>query len=78
MHSYGSVLAEKIRSEQEVLHRVESAASKVNKLGRELKKNKVKLIDQNPRWFAEYKRNFAFIHPAATHGILTEIIDGKY
>jgi methylmalonyl-CoA/ethylmalonyl-CoA epimerase len=43
-----------------------------------LKKNKVRLIDQKPRFFAEYKRNFAFIHPAATHGILTEIIDGKY
>jgi methylmalonyl-CoA/ethylmalonyl-CoA epimerase len=43
-----------------------------------LKRNKVRLIDQKPRWFAEYKRNFAFIHPAATHGILTEIIDGKY
>ena len=43
-----------------------------------LKRNKVKLIDQKPRWFAEYKRNFAFIHPAATHGVLTEIIDGKY
>jgi methylmalonyl-CoA/ethylmalonyl-CoA epimerase len=43
-----------------------------------LKRNKVRLIDQKPRFFAEYKRNFAFIHPAATHGILTEIIDGKY
>ena len=43
-----------------------------------LKRNKVRLIDQKPRWFAEYKRNFAFIHPAATHGALTEIIDGKY
>lgn len=43
-----------------------------------LKKNKVRLIDQKPRLFAEYNRNFAFIHPAATHGILTEIIDGKY
>jgi methylmalonyl-CoA/ethylmalonyl-CoA epimerase len=43
-----------------------------------LKRNKVKLIDQKPRWFAKYKRNFAFIHPAATHGVLTEIIDGKY
>ena len=43
-----------------------------------LKKNKVKLIDQKPRWFAEYKRNFAFIHPMNTHGVLTEIIDGKY
>ena len=43
-----------------------------------LKRNKVRLIDQKPRFFAEYKRNFAFIHPAATHGILTEIIDGEY
>ena len=43
-----------------------------------LKKNKVRLIDQKPRWFATYKRNFAFIHPVATHGVLTEIIDGKY
>ena len=45
---------------------------------RTLKKNNVKLIDQKPRYFAEYDRNFAFIHPKATHGILTEIIDGKY
>ena len=43
-----------------------------------LKRNKVKLIDQKPRWFEEYKRNFAFIHPVPAHGILTEIIDGKY
>jgi methylmalonyl-CoA/ethylmalonyl-CoA epimerase len=43
-----------------------------------LKKNKVRLIDQKPRLFAEYNRKFAFIHPTATHGILTEIIDGKY
>ncbi len=43
-----------------------------------LKKNEVNLIDQKPRYFAEYKRNFAFIHPAATHGVLTEIIDGAY
>ena len=43
-----------------------------------LKKNKVRLIDQEPRWFAEYKRNFAFIHPVAAHGVLTEVIDGKY
>ena len=44
----------------------------------QLKKNKVRLIDQKPRRFAEYKRNFAFIHPSATHGVLTEIIDGAY
>lgn len=43
-----------------------------------LKKNKVKLIDQKPRYFETYKRYFAFIHPVAAHGILTEVIDGKY
>ena len=41
-----------------------------------LKKNKVRLIDEKPRHFAEYDRNFAFIHPKPMHGILTEIIDG--
>ncbi|MFC1849313.1 VOC family protein [candidate division CSSED10-310 bacterium] len=43
-----------------------------------LKKNNVKLIDQKPRFFAAHNRNFAFIHPRTTHGILTEIIDGEY
>ena len=43
-----------------------------------LKKNNVRLIDQKPRYFAEHDRNFAFIHPKATHGILTEVIDGNY
>ena len=43
-----------------------------------LKKNGVRLIDQQPRYFAEHDRNFAFIHPKATHGILTEVIDGEY
>jgi len=43
-----------------------------------LKRNKVKLIDQKPRFFEEYNRYFAFIHPVPAHGILTEIIDGKY
>jgi len=42
-----------------------------------LKRNGVKLIDQSPRWFAEHGRNFAFIHPKSTHGILTEVIDGE-
>jgi methylmalonyl-CoA/ethylmalonyl-CoA epimerase len=42
-----------------------------------LKGNGVKMIDNKPRFFAEYKRNFAFIHPAATRGVLTEVIDGK-
>ena len=43
-----------------------------------LKSNGVRLIDQQPRYFAEHDRNFAFIHPKATHGILTEVIDGEY
>lgn len=43
-----------------------------------LKRNNAKLIDQKPRYFAEHDRNFAFIHPRATHGILTEVIDGNY
>ncbi|MBT7619194.1 MAG: methylmalonyl-CoA epimerase [Calditrichaeota bacterium] len=43
-----------------------------------LKRNKATLIDQKPRYFAEHDRNFAFIHPRATHGILTEVIDGEY
>ncbi len=43
-----------------------------------LKRNNAALIDQKPRYFAEHDRNFAFIHPRATHGILTEVIDGEY
>lgn len=43
-----------------------------------LKRNKVRLLDDKPRHFKEYDRYFAFIHPAAAHGILTEVIDGKY
>lgn len=42
-----------------------------------LKNNGVRMIDDKPRYFAEYKRNFAFIHPAALHGVLTEVIDGE-
>lgn len=42
-----------------------------------LKRNGVRMIDEQPRFFAEYKRNYAFIHPAPMHGILTEIIDGE-
>jgi hypothetical protein len=43
-----------------------------------LKRNKVRLLDEKPRHFKEYNRYFAFIHPAAAHGILTEIIDGTH
>ncbi|MEA3442896.1 MAG: VOC family protein [Chloroflexota bacterium] len=43
-----------------------------------LKKNNVKVLDQKPRYFEWGKRYFAFIHPKAARGILTEVIDGKY
>jgi methylmalonyl-CoA/ethylmalonyl-CoA epimerase len=42
-----------------------------------LKENGVRMIDEKPRYFAEYKRHYAFIHPAATRGVLTEVIDGE-
>jgi len=42
-----------------------------------LKNNGVRMIDSKPRFFAEYKRNYAFIHPSAVCGVLTEVIDGK-
>ena len=70
-------VASKIKSAKDLKGK-RIATEAVNLTKDYLKRNKVKLIDQKPRFFAEYKRNFAFIHPAATHGILTEIIDGKY
>ena len=57
-----------------ISYNVDSCTESLDKL----KKNNVRMIDQQPRYFAEHDRNFAFIHPKATHGILTEIIDGKY
>ncbi len=57
-----------------ISYNVDNCAKSLEKL----KKNKVALIDQKPRYFAEHDRNFAFIHPRATHGILTEVIDGEY
>ena len=57
-----------------ISYNVDNCAESLDKL----KKNGVKLIDQKPRYFAEHDRNFAFIHPKATHGILTEVIDGEY
>jgi len=44
----------------------------------ELKQRSVRLIDQKPRIWKEYKRRFAFLHPAGTHGALMEVIDGEY
>jgi len=57
-----------------VSYNVDNCAEALDKL----KKNGVKLIDEKPRYFEAYNRYFAFIHPKAAHGILTEVIDGKY
>jgi methylmalonyl-CoA/ethylmalonyl-CoA epimerase len=38
--------------------------------------NGAQLIDSKPRYLAGQNRNFAFVHPRSTHGVLTEIIDG--
>jgi methylmalonyl-CoA/ethylmalonyl-CoA epimerase len=43
-----------------------------------LKKNGAQVIDKEPRFVNELNRYFAFIHPKACHGILTEVIDGTY
>ena len=44
----------------------------------ELKQRSIRVIDQKPRLWKEYKRRFAFLHPAGTHGALMEVIDGEY
>ena len=43
-----------------------------------LKKNGANLIDKEPRFAKELDRYFAFLNPKACHGVLTEVIDGKY
>ncbi len=43
-----------------------------------LKANGVKLIDQEPRLWKERGGRYAFIHPDAVHGVLTEVADGRY
>jgi len=35
-------------------------------------------IDQKPRFAGELSRYFAFLHPKQCHGVLAEVIDGKY
>jgi methylmalonyl-CoA/ethylmalonyl-CoA epimerase len=45
---------------------------------RHLQQNGARVIDTEPRLAEELDRNFAFIHPKACHGVLTEVIDGKY
>jgi len=44
----------------------------------ELKKNGVRLVNNEPRLWKEYNRRFAFIHPSEMHGVLMEVIDGSY
>mgnify|MGYP002725635086 CR=1 FL=1 len=55
-----------------ISYNVDDCADSLNKLNR----NGAKLIDHKPRYFAGHDRNFGFIHPKATHGVLTEVIDG--
>jgi len=43
-----------------------------------LKRNAVRVIDEKPRLAKEQDRRFAFVHPEACHGVVTEVIDGKY
>jgi methylmalonyl-CoA/ethylmalonyl-CoA epimerase len=43
-----------------------------------LGRNGARLIDQKPRFARELNRHFAFVHPKQCHGVLAEIIDGKY
>jgi len=43
-----------------------------------LKRNRASLIDQKPRFAKELNRYFGFLHPRQCHGVLTEVIDGKY
>lgn len=43
-----------------------------------LKKNGADMIDKRPRLAKELNRYFAFIHPKACHGVLTEVIEGTY
>jgi methylmalonyl-CoA/ethylmalonyl-CoA epimerase len=44
----------------------------------QLNRNSARLLDQKPRFAKELNRYFSFIHPKNCHGVLTEIIDGKY
>jgi methylmalonyl-CoA/ethylmalonyl-CoA epimerase len=43
-----------------------------------LKRNGADLIDRTPRFAKELNRYFAFLHPRQCHGVLAEVIDGKY
>lgn len=43
-----------------------------------LDKNGAHMIDKEPRLVKELNRRFAFLHPKACHGVLAEVIEGKY
>jgi methylmalonyl-CoA/ethylmalonyl-CoA epimerase len=43
-----------------------------------LKRNGADLLDQKPRFAKELNRYFAFLRPKQCHGVLAEVIDGKY
>ena len=43
-----------------------------------LKKNQANVIDRKPRYAKDLDRFFAFVHPKVCHGVLTEVIEGKY
>lgn len=43
-----------------------------------LARNGARLIDRKPRFARELNRHFAFLHPKQCHGVLAEVIDGKY
>ena len=43
-----------------------------------LNRNGAHLIDKEPRLAREIDRQFALLHPKACHGVMTEVIEGKY
>ena len=43
-----------------------------------LRRNMTKVIDDKPRFTKALNRYYAFIHPKACYGVLTEVIDGEY
>ena len=56
-----------------ISYNVDNCADSLKKLSL----NGAKLIDHKPRYFQGHDRNFGFIHPRSTHGVLTEVIDGE-
>ena len=43
-----------------------------------LKGNGANVLDEKPRFAKGLNRHFAFLHPRQCHGVLAELIDGKY